>query len=163
MSVSHPPSCSDVKPSILLVEDNVAVQMTLEAYLEKEGFNVIVVDDGQRALQKLREISADIRNNVNLVGIVTDQNMGGQGKDGTDFLEQVFPDSKGEATAISHEVLNRIKVVIFQSDECDPSKEGGVYDEIKTIGDRITRLGKAFAMFDKHQELKLIEYLKANI
>jgi DNA-binding NtrC family response regulator len=45
---------------VLLVDDEEIVRITLEAFLEDEGFSVISANSGEEALEILRQESADI-------------------------------------------------------------------------------------------------------
>ena len=42
---------------ILVVEDEIAISMVLKAYLEREGFNVVQVYDGLKAIPCLKKQS----------------------------------------------------------------------------------------------------------
>lgn len=45
---------------ILIVEDEIKIQNVLEAYFQKEGWEVISTDDGNDALDKFRQIKFDL-------------------------------------------------------------------------------------------------------
>jgi len=79
----------DVKPTVLVVEDNDAVRNLLGIIFRLDGFEVVACADGGEALDRLRGGSA-----VQLV--VTDVNLG-PGMDGIDLAESmraIFPSIK---------------------------------------------------------------------
>ncbi|MFP4510618.1 MAG: response regulator [Spirochaetota bacterium] len=57
----------DTKPSILIVEDEDAIRLTLRDYLAGKGYTVLVASDGVGAIKQLLDHSVDL--------IVTDYRM----------------------------------------------------------------------------------------
>jgi CheY-like chemotaxis protein len=47
-------------PVVLIAEDDASVRMTLEFVLEDEGFEVVVAEDGEKALRTAREQLPDV-------------------------------------------------------------------------------------------------------
>ncbi|SNT50143.1 DNA-binding response regulator, OmpR family, contains REC and winged-helix (wHTH) domain [Bacillus sp. OK838] len=64
---------------ILVVEDEIAISMVLKAYLEREGFNVIQVYDGLKAIPVFEETEPDL--------ILLDVML--PGKEGWDILKEI--------------------------------------------------------------------------
>lgn len=62
-------------PTLLYVEDEIMIQTGVIASLEEAGFNLLVADDGQQALQLVEAHHRDLR------GLITDINLG-DGPDG---------------------------------------------------------------------------------
>jgi DNA-binding response OmpR family regulator len=50
---------ADSKPVVLVAEDDPSVRMAIEFVLEGEGFEVLVAEDGERALDMARSKSPD--------------------------------------------------------------------------------------------------------
>ena len=50
----------DNKPVLFLVEDNLAYKILVARMLEKEGFRVIMLDDGNHAIRMFEDITPDI-------------------------------------------------------------------------------------------------------
>jgi DNA-binding response OmpR family regulator len=48
------------KPRVLVAEDDASVRMTLEFVLEDEGFDVLIAEDGERALEVARSEHPDV-------------------------------------------------------------------------------------------------------
>ncbi len=57
----------DTKPSILIVEDEDAIRLTLRDYLSSKGYSVLVASDGVGAIKQLLDHTVDL--------IVTDYRM----------------------------------------------------------------------------------------
>lgn len=64
---------------ILVVEDEIAISMVLKAYLEREGFNVVQVYDGLKAIPVFEETEPDL--------ILLDVML--PGKEGWDILKEI--------------------------------------------------------------------------
>ena len=50
----------DVKPKVLLVEDDPFMTSLMADAFEKEGFEVVLADDGDVAIAKMKEVKPDI-------------------------------------------------------------------------------------------------------
>jgi CheY-like chemotaxis protein len=58
--MDRPPGRADEsKPVVLVAEDDPSVRMAIEFVLEGEGFEVLVAEDGERALAMARQKSPD--------------------------------------------------------------------------------------------------------
>ncbi len=78
---------SSETPTILLVEDEDAVRLTLRDYLMKQGYSVLVASDGVGAIKQLLDHHVDV--------IVTDYRMDVLGGDyWIKFLQQYCGDKK---------------------------------------------------------------------
>jgi DNA-binding response OmpR family regulator len=68
---------------ILVVEDELAISMVLKAYLEREGFNVVQVYDGLKAIPVFEETTPDL--------VLLDVML--PGKEGWDILKEIREDN----------------------------------------------------------------------
>ena len=107
--------------TLLVIEDDSAVQGLLKIFFKREGFNVIFADNGIEGIEKLRELSEE-----GLLPdlIVTDNTM--PRMTGLQFLENLRTDS-----ALSD--FNRIPVIAFTSDSITGVKEGFISLGIKAF------------------------------
>ena len=48
------------KPIVLVAEDDASVRMTIEFVLQDEGFNVVLAEDGEEALQLAMKMQPDV-------------------------------------------------------------------------------------------------------
>lgn len=67
---------------ILVVEDEIAISMVLKAYLEREGFNVVQVYDGLKAIPVFQDAKPDL--------VLLDVML--PGKEGWDILKEIRED-----------------------------------------------------------------------
>ncbi len=67
---------------ILVVEDEIAISMVLKAYLEREGFDVVQVYDGLKAIPVFEETKPDL--------VLLDVML--PGKEGWDILKEIRED-----------------------------------------------------------------------
>lgn len=49
-----------MKPTVMIVEDDESLSTLLQYNLEKEGYNIVAISDGEEAAMMLREISPDL-------------------------------------------------------------------------------------------------------
>ncbi|MDE1172077.1 MAG: phosphate regulon transcriptional regulator PhoB [Parvibaculaceae bacterium] len=49
-----------MKPTVMIVEDDDSLSTLLQYNLEKEGYNIVAISDGEEAAMMLREISPDL-------------------------------------------------------------------------------------------------------
>ena len=67
------------QPSVLLVDDDTSLLVTLSDFLKFEGYHVVTADSGEEALRRLEEIRPDL--------IILDMSMPGMG--GVGFLKAI--------------------------------------------------------------------------
>lgn len=48
------------KPTILIIDDDLALQTVLEIALREAGYNVVLANDGEEGIQKLAEVSPNL-------------------------------------------------------------------------------------------------------
>ena len=106
------------KKTILLIDDDTSLLVTLSDFLKFEGYEVVTAESGERGLEQLKAITPDL--------IVLDMSMPGMG--GTGFLKEITKRGRPghpvlvlTARATMAEFFSHTQVDGFVAKPCDPA------------------------------------------